>query len=131
MSFANIVLSGHLGAEPELSYTTNDTAVLRFSIAVNTGYKDRKTCSWYKCVMFGKQAEALRQHLGKGKAVIVAGEPSISTFTNDSGVKFTNVDVQVNSLSFVGGNNGNSGGNSSSGSAETLPFADSDDDIPF
>ena len=101
-NFANIVLTGHLGPEPTLSYTTDGTPVLRFSLAVNTGFKDRKTCSWYRCVMFGKQAESVSQYLSKGKAVTVAGEPSISDYTNDNGVKYTNIDVRVNSFAFAG-----------------------------
>lgn len=124
-NFANIVLTGHLGKDPELTYLPNGTPVLRFSLAVNTGLKDRKVCSWYHCVMFGKQGEAVCQYLAKGKAVTVSGEPAINNFKNDQGVKYTNVDVRVNSFAFAGS------GKTNSGHQEAGDDQSPDDAVPF
>lgn len=102
--FANIQLAGRLGQDPELSYSGQGLAILRFSVAVSTGRKDNKNTSWYRCVMFGKQGEALSPHLKKGSSVIVGGEPVIKEYTTNSGVKRKTVDVNVKTFAFGGGN---------------------------
>ena len=123
-NFALITITGHLGKDAELKSTASGTPILKFSVAVNTGIKEKK-CSWYNCAMFGKQAEALAQYLTKGKAVTVAGEPSINKFTSDNGTQYTNVDVKVNQFAFAGGND-NSGNQSQE---QSVP--DDNDQIPF
>ncbi len=124
-NFANIVLTGHIGKDPELNYLPDGTPVLRFTLAVNTGLKDRKVCSWYRCVMFGKQGESISQYLAKGKAVTISGEPAINNFTSDKGIKYTNIDVRVDRFSFAGDNHEAKPETSNEATAST------DDSIPF
>jgi len=121
-NFASITLTGHCGPDPKLAFLTDGTPILRFSLAVNTGWKGKKVCTWYRCSMFGKQAESINKYMSKGKAVTVCGEPSLSTYTNDSGKTFTNIEVRVDRFSFAGDSN-----------HEKPEAADNDDDnkCPF
>lgn len=133
-NFANIVLTGHIGKDPELTYLPDGTPVLRFSLAVNTGVRDRKVCSWYRCVMFGRQGESISQYLAKGKAVTISGEPTINNFTSDQGIKYTNVDVRVNSFAFAGSGEGHaqpSGGTQEAGAEQAPAFDPENDTVPF
>ena len=102
-SKALIVLVGHIGSVEELKQTANGTSALRFSLAVNTGWGDRKTCTWYKCTQFGKRAESVAQYITKGKNIMVAGEPSLNEWTNDEGKKFTSIQVVVDDITLLGG----------------------------
>lgn len=103
MALSQVQLQGNLTREPELKYTGQGTAMLKFSLAVNTGFDDKQTASFYDCTIFGKQADALgKLNIQKGTSVIVAGEISIRKSQSDAGIKYTNVQVNVNSFSFAG-----------------------------
>jgi len=126
-NFASITLTGHCGPDPKLAFLTDGTPILRFSLAVNTGWKDRKVCTWYRCSLFGKQAESIHKYMAKGKAVTVCGEPSLSTYTNDSGKIFTNIEVRVDRFSFAGDNHEAKQGEATAAEAsepvdESIPF---------
>ena len=98
---ALIVLTGHIGKVEELNYMPKGDAVTRFSLAVNTGYGEKKTCSWYDCSLFGKRAETLHPMLGKGKPVTVVGEPSIRKWESN-GKAGTSVSVRVADVVLLG-----------------------------
>lgn len=84
-----ITLAGHIGKEPELVYSehTGD-AVLRFSIAQNDRYFDRKSGEWREnkpvwtdVVAFRELAENTAESLHAGDAVIVLGKLADNSFT--------------------------------------------------
>jgi single stranded DNA-binding protein len=99
--FALIVLTGHIGRDAELTYLSTGTAVLKFSLAVNTGSKDKQTLSWYSVAFFGSRAEKLAPWLTKGKGVIVSGEPTIRQWTSQAGKQGTSVEVRANDIIFL------------------------------
>lgn len=128
-NFANITLTGHLGQDSELKQTASGLQVISFTLAVNTGIKDKKLTSWYNCTLFGKQAETMAQYLKKGTAITVNGEPSIREWEKD-GKKGKSFDVKVNVIAFAGGKN------EENNSADKKPVEPSqpalyDDTIPF
>jgi len=101
-NYASIQLCGHVGKAEELKYTPQGTAVLRFSLAVNTGYGDKKAVSWYSCQLWAKQAESLAPYIIKGKPLLVIGEPSIREYTDSSGNKRQSFDVRVRDVVLLG-----------------------------
>jgi single-strand DNA-binding protein len=102
-NYASITLIGHVGKAEDLKYTPQGTAVLRFSLAVNTGFGDRKTVNWYSCQLWAKQAEALAPYIAKGKPLQVVGEPTIRQYTTADGKQGTSIDVRVRDLTLLGG----------------------------
>lgn len=118
-----------MGPDPQLSYiASNNTPVLRFNLAVNTGYKDKTHCSWYRCSYFGERAETLAPHLAKGKFLLVTGEPEIKDFTNEAGKTFRNVEVRVKDIDFLGTG---SGAPAAGGATEDSQQLDDDGVVPF
>ena len=101
-SKALIVLVGHIGSVEELKETANGTTALRFSLAVNTGWGERKTVCWYKCTQFGKRAESVAPYVAKGKNILVTGEPSLNEWTNPEGKKLTSIQVMVDDITLLG-----------------------------
>ena len=81
-NFNQIIICGHVGNAEELKKLPNDTPVIRFSIAGNTGFGDKKKTTWYRCSLFGKQAQSVQPFITKGKAVQVVGEHSNSEWTS-------------------------------------------------
>ena len=95
------VLTGHIGKVEEIKFLSTGDPVLRFSLAVNTGYGDKKTCSWYDCSMFGKRAEKIATMLHKGAPLTVVGEPSIRKWESN-GKSGTSVSVRVSDIVLLG-----------------------------
>lgn len=67
-------LVGNVGRDGEFKYTPEGTGFLRFSMAVNQGYKDKKHTEWVKVVVFGKQAETLSTMLAQGALILVCAD---------------------------------------------------------
>ena len=89
MSYARIEVIGRLGRDPELKQSTTGTMVLKFSVAVDIGWGDRKTTQWWTVTVFGKRAESLHKILAKGREVLAAGEPQFREYeAREGGRKF-------------------------------------------
>lgn len=79
MSFSQIVLIGHIGNDPDLRYTKNQTAVVNFPVGVPErlslqSAKDREPKTfWHKCRRWGKAAEQHKNSLKKGDKVFIKG----------------------------------------------------------
>jgi single-strand DNA-binding protein len=64
------VLSGNLGADPEVAYSSEGVPWATFSLAFKSGPK--KT-NWIKVVCFNRSAEIAQTYLHKGAKVLVTG----------------------------------------------------------
>ena len=95
--------TGRLGKDADLRYMQNGKAVCGFSVAVESGYGDKKTTSWIDCALFDKRAEALHPYLQKSALVAVSGELTIEQWTDKDGNKQRAVRVRVADLTLLGG----------------------------
>lgn len=79
MASVNVVaISGHLGDEAVFRVGANGTQLITFDVAVNERVRDGKgewtnRANWFRCVVFGKQAEWLDKELHRGTHVSVSG----------------------------------------------------------
>lgn len=71
----NFQLSGHLGYDLELK-TNGETVWTRLRVATNDG----GTTEWFNVVAFGKLAEAMVEHLGKGDGVSISGRLKVNQY---------------------------------------------------
>lgn len=77
MSYANTVVCGNLGSDPEVHTFESGATVTKFSLAVNRswtkdGVKMEET-DWYRCRAWGKRGQALAQYKVKGEPIVVDG----------------------------------------------------------
>lgn len=83
--------SGRLGGDSERKQAGNST-ILEFSVSNSTGFGDRKKTEWFKCSLFGKQADGnLMDYLRKGTLVFISGE---LTFSEYNGKTYKNVNIK-------------------------------------
>jgi single-strand DNA-binding protein len=99
---------GNLGRDSELSYTPQGTAALKFTVAAEFGYGERKQTAWATCTLFGDRGEKLAQYLVKGTKVFVRGEPNYQdgrprTYENKEGETRVDVSMTVQDLEMLGG----------------------------
>lgn len=150
----SVQLIGRLTRDPEVRYTTgqNQTAVARFTIAVNDGYGENERTSFIPIVVFGRQAETCERYLSKGRQVGITGRIQTGSYEKDGRTIYT-TDVIANRVEFLGGGDGasrNAGGGFNDGGYRRQPqpqqaqpqqnygdaggiegFQSVDDDIPF
>lgn len=73
-SVNKIILIGRLGQDAK-KFEGEKSVNLKFSIATDDyAGKEKTVTNWHRCSLWGKLAEALEEHLVKGKQVYVEGE---------------------------------------------------------
>ena len=101
-------LIGNLTRDPETRYSTgqNQTAVCRFTIAVNDRRKNQNgewedNPSFIPIVVFGKKAENCDKYIGMGSKVAVNGKIETGSYVNKDGQKVYTTDVIANEVEFL------------------------------
>ena len=106
-SLNRVTLIGHLGADPELRYTTAGTAVVNFRIATTEVWKDidgkrQDRTEWHRIVVWGKSAETCGEFLRKGRCVCIEGRLQTRSWTDrEGGTRYT-TEVVANNVTFLG-----------------------------
>ena len=108
----NIQLIGRTTAEPELRHTTGGTPVASFRLAVNTPPRDGKDqpAMFVDVVTFGPQAEAIAEHVGKGRQVGVSGRLSYRQWESEDGARHSKHEVVASQVEFLARPAGANGG---------------------
>src|ERR687885_301939 len=73
-----VQLIGHVGQDPEVTYTERGVARTTCSVATSQRWKDadgqaQEATEWTRCVAWGTLAEVCAQYLRKGSRIYVAG----------------------------------------------------------
>jgi len=102
-----IIFAGRLTDNPEIKYSDNEYAYLRFTVANNRTYKGETKVNWINCVVFGKTAEFLSDYAKKGSTLTVKGDARWEKYTNKEGKEVTAVVVHADEvyLGYSGENN--------------------------
>lgn len=86
-----VLFIGRLGADPELRYTKNGTAVTTISLATSKSHKNRETdeweetTQWHRVVLWKGLAEFAAAKLSKGSAVYIEGELRYRKWEDEEG----------------------------------------------
>ena len=137
MSLNVCTFSGRLGRDAEGKFLPNGTPVMEFSIAVDTGFGERKTSWWLKCAMFGERVHKLTQYLLKGQQVAVSGEFVPRPYKDRDGAEKISLELRINALELLGSKRDDAPATSSAAPAPSRsspykkPAFDDDDSIPF
>lgn len=94
------ILIGRLVADPELSYTTTQTAFCKFTLAVGRPTKE-ETADFIRIVVFGKQAENCNKYLGKGRKCAVNGRIETGSYKNREGRTVETFTVVANNVEYL------------------------------
>jgi len=98
-----ISLVGRTTAQPELRTTTGGTTVCTFRLAVSTPPRDGKDQPplYIDVITFGGQAEAVSQHVGKGRQLGVTGRLSYRQWESEDGSPRSKHEVIANQVEFL------------------------------
>jgi single-strand DNA-binding protein len=111
-----IFLIGHLGRDPEMSFTESGKQRTKFTLAVNRqprGKKDggepvRET-DWFTVVAWDRLGEICANYLHKGSKVFIEGRIESYKFTDKNGVERTMWEVTATEMRMLDGKDAASG----------------------
>ena len=128
------ILLGRLGADPEIRYTSNGTAVANFRIATSerwnnpNGEKEERT-EWHRIVAFGKLGEICGEYLAKGKQVYIEGRLQTRTWEDKDKNQRTTTEIIATVMQMLGSAGGGKTSDKEEPSSAEEPAKD--EDIPF
>ncbi len=94
-----IVLTGNLGQDPEIFFTSEGNSIAKFSLAFKTS--KNKSTSWIKVACFGRLAELAEKHLHQGARVGVIGTLDENKWENSEGEKKSAYQISANTIEFI------------------------------
>lgn len=102
-----IVIAGNLTRDPELRYTPAGTAVCNLGLAnsqkfVGKDGQQNKRTTFVRVTCWEKQAETAAASLKKGDPVLIEGQLSMDSWTdNKTGEKRTTLEIRANRVQFL------------------------------
>lgn len=102
-SLNKVMLIGNLGADPEIRYTANGTAVANIRVATAENRKNREgeweeKTEWHRVTLYSRQAEIAKDYLHKGSKVYIEGRIETRSWDDQSGQKHYATEVVANDV---------------------------------
>lgn len=106
---SKVTLLGNLTRDPEIRFSRNSTAIVKFGIADNRRWKDSQSGEWVDkpvfidVTMFGARGEAFAKYHGKGDQAFLEGHLDFDQWEDkNTGQKRSKLYVVADSWEFVG-----------------------------
>lgn len=99
-----ITIVGNLTDDPELRYTPNGAAVVKFRVAVNRRYKDESgqwkdgDTSYFTVNAWRTLAENVAESLTRGTRVVVAGRLQMRSWETQEGDKRSVIEIEADEV---------------------------------
>ncbi|MEW6428906.1 MAG: single-stranded DNA-binding protein [Thermodesulfobacteriota bacterium] len=130
-----VILIGNLGADPEIRYAQNGTAVANLRMATTevfgSGENRKESTEWHRVVAFGKLAEICGEYLSKGSRIYIEGRLQTRKWEDRDGVSRYTTEIVAREMKMLSPKG--SGGGGAYGGSEEPPFPEPvmEDDVPF
>lgn len=99
-----VVLLGRLVADPEVRYTQNNVAMVRFKLAVNRQGKPQEgqpTADFLQITAWRHTAEFVGKYFQKGQQVLIEGHLRNNSWTDQQGNKRYSDDIHADQVYFA------------------------------
>ena len=98
----NVILIGRLANDPELNYTPSQTAMCKFTLAVDRAKKtEDQTADFIRITVWSAQAENCNRYLHKGSQCAVQGRIQTGSYKNREGKAVYTTDVVADRVKFL------------------------------
>ena len=103
-----VQLIGNLGADPEMRFTQQGTAVTSMRLAVSRSWKGQngalqEETEWVRVSAWNKLAEVCNQYLTKGSRIYVEGRLKTSKYTDRDNIERYSTDVVMQEMIMLDG----------------------------
>ena len=96
-------LVGRITKDPELRYYNEKRPYTVFTLAINRSYKNNQgnvDADFIQCTAWGRLAETIAKHCGKGSMIGLNGRLNTRSFVNQNNVKMYTMDVVAEDVRF-------------------------------
>jgi single-strand DNA-binding protein len=96
-----LTIAGHLGADPEVRFTSSGKKVTTLRVATHTRRANADDTIWWRVSIWGEQFDKMMPYLKKGSPIVVCGEmqkPEI--FTDRDGKPQISMNITATHLQF-------------------------------
>ena len=102
-----VILIGHLGADPEIRYTADGTAVATFRLATTRRWTNKEgervdQTEWHRIVAWRRLGEICAQYLSKGKQVYIEGRLQTRSWEDRDGNKRWTTEIIAENMQMLG-----------------------------
>lgn len=101
-------LIGRLTRDPELRYSSSNTAVVNFTIAIDRQYTNKdgqRETDFIRVVAYNKQAENIKKFITKGSLVAVDGRIQTGSYDDKDGKRVYTTDIVADRVQFLDSKN--------------------------
>ena len=92
------ILTGNLGADPEVFYSSDGDPIATFNLAFKSS---KKKTGWIKVTCFHKLAEVAEKYLHKGARIAIVGTLDQQKWETSEGVQRSSFQLIANSIEFI------------------------------
>ncbi len=92
------ILTGNLGADPEIFYNNEGDPVATFNLAFRSS---KKKSGWIKVTCFGRLARVASRYLHKGARIAAIGTLDQQHWQSDKGNQRNSFQLIANSIEFI------------------------------
>jgi len=92
------ILTGNLGADPEVFYSSEGEPIATFNLAFRSS---KKKTGWIKVTCFRRLAEVAEKYLHKGARIGIVGTLDQQKWESDEGVQRSSFQIIANTLEFI------------------------------
>jgi single-strand DNA-binding protein len=122
------IIYGNLTRDPELKSLPSGSQVCEFGVATNRVWKDKngakqESVDYHNIVIFGRQAELVKQYLHKGSGVFLEGRIQTRSWDAQDGTKRYRTEIVADRIQFGPKSGGSAGGYQSSPETQPSPKA--------
>jgi single-strand DNA-binding protein len=137
--WAQTIIIGNVGRDPEMRYLQNGTPVCSFSVAVSRRWNDKNSNEqkektvWYRVSCWRQLAETANNYVKKGMQIMVEGElEPARAYLDNAGQPAASLELTAQNMQFLGQRgDGQGGGNYDDGGYSGGQGSSNVDDIPF
>lgn len=120
------IIYGNLTRDPEIKSLPSGAQVCEFSVATNRVWKDKngakqESTDYHNIVVFGRQAELVKQYLHKGNGLFLEGRIQTRSWDAQDGTKRYRTEIVADRIQFGPKNAGTTGGAPSSYATKESP----------
>lgn len=146
-----VILIGNLGADPDVRYMPNGSAVANVTVATSTVWRDKQSgelverTEWHRVVFFSRLAEIVGEYLRKGSKIYIEGSLRTRKWQDKTtGVDRFTTEIVANEMQMLDSRTGGQGrqeglAQGEFGHDDAIPefnqgvedHGNFDDDIPF
>lgn len=99
------IIYGNLTREPEIKALPSGSQVCEFSLATNRVWKDKngakqESVDYHNVVVFGKQAELIKQYVHKGSPLYIEGRIQTRSWDAQDGTKKYRTEIIADAFQF-------------------------------